>query len=286
MKFVLGDIRHDKRGFSKLAGLNAQTEDCFLDEIEIDMKSTRWIDAEMCSALGAVTHRMADDLNSVQLINMIPVVQQILSKNGFLRFYGHSQVPDHWDTTISFSHFNVSEVRDFGQYVDTEFVNRPEMPEMSTGLTREFRKNLFELFSNSVVHANSHLGIFGCGQYYPSRKRLNFCLTDLGVGFRKNVCKFLNRNLEPEQAIDWATQGANTTKRGKIPGGLGLKLLIDFIDLNGGNIQIASDAGYWRRQHGSTFKANIRHPFPGTVVNIEINTSDPYSYQLSTERPI
>ena len=37
----------------------------------------------------------------------------------------------------------------------------------------------------------------------------------------------------------WATQGRNTTKRGPIPGGLGLKLLTEFIKLNEGRLQIA-----------------------------------------------
>ena len=85
------------------------------------------------------------------------------------------------------------------------------------------------------------------------------------------------------QAIVWATEANNTTKGGSVPGGLGLKLLGEFIDLNGGCLQIASDAGYWRRSNKGSSSTPLGHPFPGTVVNIEINTADTHSYVLSSE---
>ena len=68
-----------------------------------------------------------------------------------------------------------------------------------------------------------------------------------------------------------------------IPGGLGLKLLCEFIDLNGGCIQIVSDAGYWRRSGRQTAVTKLNHPFPGTVVSVEINTADTESYSLASE---
>ena len=90
-------------------------------------------------------------------------------------------------------------------------------------------------------------------------------------------------DLTPEGAIVWATEGHNTTKRGKIPGGLGLKLLREFIRLNGGCIQIVSDAGYWRQEKDKIILAHLSQPFPGTVVSVEINTTDSQSYVLSSE---
>ena len=78
--------------------------------------------------------------------------------------------------------------------------------------------------------------------------------------------------LSPEESINWATAKRNTTKRGKVPGGLGLKLLCEFIDLNGGCIQIVSDAGYWHRRNSEIVTKPLSYPFPGTVVNVEINT--------------
>jgi hypothetical protein len=89
--------------------------------------------------------------------------------------------------------------------------------------------------------------------------------------------------LPGEDAIEWATQGTNTTKRGRIPGGLGLKLLSEFIRVNGGLLQIVSDTGYWRMVNGGIDKRPLQEAFPGTVVSIEINTSDVRSYCLGSE---
>ena len=46
-----------KAGFMARAGLHAQTKDCFLDDVEIDMQATDWLDADMCAAFGAILYR-------------------------------------------------------------------------------------------------------------------------------------------------------------------------------------------------------------------------------------
>ena len=153
---------------------------------------------------------------------------------------------------------------------------------MSQGLLKKFIESILEMFSNAVLHSRSELGIFSCGQYFPKRRRLDFSVTDLGIGIRRNVNEVTGQALSPDAAIKWATEGRNTTKRGQIPGGLGLKLLREFIDLNGGCINIVSDAGYWRQEKGKTVTAILKRSFPGTVVSVEINTADNRSYLLSS----
>ncbi|MBI4025963.1 MAG: hypothetical protein HY360_13335 [Verrucomicrobia bacterium] len=86
-----------------------------------------------------------------------------------------------------------------------------------------------------------------------------------------------------DQAIVWATERTHTTRKGNVPGGLGLKLLREFIRLNEGKIQIVSDVGYWQQNGSDSRTAILPHAFPGTVVNIEINTADNRSYRLASE---
>ena len=283
MKVALPLIQHDQGGFEALVSLYAQMKDCFFENIEIDMTATVWFDADMCAALGAILYRLGDNVNTVRLTNIHSDVERILSKNGFLSNYGRKRVPDTWGSTIPYQRFDVKDDRYFGGYIEAELVHRTEMPRMSSGLLKRFRESVFEIFSNAVIHSQTRLGIFSCGQYFPKRHWLDFSVADLGIGIRQNVKDNMGLDLGPEQAIVWAAQGRNTTKRGAIPGGLGLKLLREFIDLNGGCIQIASDAGYWRQEEDRTFVAQLSHPFPGTVVSIEIDTSDTQSYVLSSE---
>ncbi|WP_292993416.1 ATP-binding protein [Nitrosomonas sp.] len=283
MKFIFPDIRHDQSGFQALVRLENEASSYFLDDVEIDMNATTWFDADMCAAFGAILYRLSDNLNTIRLTNICSSVEKILSKNGFLSHYGREKIPDRWGTTIPYRRFDVKDDRYFADYIENELIHRAEMPAMSHGLLKKFRESIFEIFSNAVLHSNSELGIFSCGQFFPNRQRLDFSVADLGVGMRQNIQDNTGLILSAEDAIHWSTEGRNTTKRGPIPGGLGLKLLREFIDLNGGCIQIVSDAGYWRRENKKTITAPLNYPFPGTVVTVEINTADTNSYKLVSE---
>ncbi len=283
MKAVLPEIRHSLTGFQALTQLHAQAKDCLFDEIQIDMSQVSWFDADMCAAFGAILYSIGDNVNSISLINIPKNVEKILSKNGFLSNYGRNRIPDTWGSTIPYRRFDVKDDRYFASYIEEEFVSRSEMPRMSPGLVKKFRESVFEIFSNAVIHSRTKLGIFSCGQYFPKRETLDFSVADLGVGIRQNIRDKLGQDLSAEEAIDWATKGTNTTKRESIPGGLGLKLLLEFIKLNEGRLQIVSDRGYWILEKDSVRKILLESPFPGTVVNVEINTSDVRSYCLKSE---
>ncbi|MFO0700078.1 MAG: ATP-binding protein [Nitrospira sp.] len=247
------------------------------------MARTSWFDGDMCAAFGALLYRLGSSLNNLVLLNIQGSVERILSKNGFLSNYGRVKIPDTWGTTIPYQRFDVKDDRFFASYIEQEFVQRPEMPKMSKGLIKKFRESVFEIFSNSVLHSQTELGIFSCGQYFPRRNRLDFAVADLGIGIKKNVSKSLGLRMTAPAAIEWATSARNTTKTGSIPGGLGLKLLKEFITLNKGRLQIVSDSGYWCLDRGASKVAALPFEFPGTVVAIEINTADRQSYALSSE---
>jgi hypothetical protein len=283
VRIPLPQIRHEQSGFEALVKLHAQTKDCRLTRVEIDMVDTDWFDADMCAAFGAILYRLSSALNTVELTNIPKSVEKILSKNGFLSNYGRAKLPDTLGTTIPYQRFDVKDDRYFAGYIEGEFVHRPEMPKMSAALIKKFRESVFEIFSNAVLHSKTKLGIFSCGQYFYRQHLLDFSVVDLGVGIRRNVRDHAGLNLSSEEAIAWATKGRNTTKRGPIPGGLGLKLLTEFIGLNGGRLQIVSDAGYWCQQKDQVYTAHLPLPFPGTAVSLETNTADKQSYVLSTE---
>ncbi|MEW6247315.1 MAG: ATP-binding protein [Nitrospirota bacterium] len=283
MKISLPEIRHNRAGFEELVRLHATLEPCRFTTIEIDLAKADWFDADMCAPLGAVLYCIGYNVNKVQLVNLQPQIERILSKNGFLSHYGRLLARDTYGTTIPYQRFDVKDDRFFASYVESKFVRRTEMPRMSSGLVKRFRESVFEIFSNAVIHSQTELGIFSCGQFFPMKNRLDFSVADLGIGIRRSVLEHTGLDLPADKAIVWATSERNTTKRGPIPGGLGLKLLAEFITLNGGRIQIVSDAGYWSLEKGHVQTALLSAPFPGTVVNVEINTADRRSYVLSSE---
>ena len=283
MRFLLPQIGHDYAGFEELARLHTHTKECFFDNVEIDMNGTHRFDADMCAPFGAILYSLGENLNRVNLIQIPQNVETILSQNGFLSHYGRVQIPDLWRTTIPYQRFDVKDDRYFSDYVEKEFIHRPEIPKMSPGLLKKFRESIFEIFNNAVSHSHTNLGIFSCGQFFPDRNQLDFTVADLGVGIRQNIKHYLGIQLSPEKAIRWATEGSNTTKHDSVPGGLGLKILCEFIDLNGGSIQIVSDAGHWQRRNKKIVTNPLIYPFPGTVVSVEINTADTNVYRLTSE---
>lgn len=283
MKFPLPRIHHNFDGFNALAMLYAQTEEYVFEDIEIDMRATDWFDADMCAVFGAILHRLLTRLNTVELTHIPPDVEDILSKNRFLSHYGGATIPDRWGATIAYRRFDIMDDQDFVNYVERELIQRSEIPNMSSGFLGKFRSSIHEIFNNAVFHSRTQLGIFSCGQFFPNKETLDFTVADLGVGIRQNIKDLIERDMSSEEAISWATEEANTTKRDKLPGGLGLKVLRDFIAENGGCLQIVSDAGYWRQQGGSTLTATLSNAFPGTVISVEINTADESIYQLRSE---
>jgi hypothetical protein len=104
---------------------------------------------------------------------------------------------------------------------------------------------------------------------------LKYTKDDLGVGIRQQVRRHLqDGSISSTDAIRWALQEGHSTKTGSQPGGLGLKLLKEFITRNGGRIQIVSRMGFFELAGEKETLRMMAGDLPGTTVNIEINTAD------------
>ena len=278
----LRDIKSTFLGFSRLAELANETKDCFLDTVEVDLSSATWFDANMSAPLGVIFAHLADGLNTVQPVAKNGVAT-ILTKNLFLAGYGYDARTDNYGTTIPYRRFKPEDSRYFAAYLNKHLVGKG-IPKMTEGLGRRFKDSIFEIFMNAAMHSETRFGIFACGQFFPTKQRLDFCIADAGIGIRKKIRKELNLAMNSDKAILWALEDGHTTRKGDVPGGLGLKLLREFVAINGGRIQIVSDRGYWECSGDKETAMRFEHPFPGTVVNLEINTADAQSYCLSSEK--
>ena len=236
------------------------------------------------AAFGTILYSLEERLNKVNLIHIPTPVEEILSKNGFLSHYGRAKIPDRWGTTITYQRFDVEDDHYFAGYIEDELIHRSEMPEMSPGLLKKFRESIFEIFSNAVLHSHTKLGIFSCGQVFPNRNQLDFTVADLGVNIRENIKACTGCELSPEKRLSGPLRKVIRPSAAICPAErLGLKILCDFVDLNGGCIRIVSDAGYWQHSGNETVTKLLSYPFPGTVVSVEINTADRQTYILASE---
>ncbi len=281
-KVSLGEIRSTQQGFSRLSVLAAALERYVIDVVEVDFSACTWFDANMSAPLGVVFARAIDNFNDLKLRGLRPSVESILEKNRFLLGFGFPEKEDIHGTTIPYRRFSATDDRYFATYLNRH-LRRKGLPMMSEALSERFRNSILEIFVNSAMHSESKLGIFACGQYFPQQDRLDFCVADAGIGIRRKIYKELGLKMNSDKAIEWALQEGHTTKKGSVPGGLGLKLIREFIAMNKGRIQIVSDRGYWEFSPCGETLARIDIPFPGTVINIEINTADTGSYRFRAE---
>ena len=263
--------------YEKIKRINSE------DKLTIDMPY--WFDANMCAPFGAILS-IINKKNTGITLDCPDKVMKILQKNQFLPNFGFDKppMPDDYESTIEYIQFDVTDSDKFKKYVETHFGNNVHgLPKMSHELIKKFRESLYEIFVNSVFHSETNQ-IFACDQYFHLQNRLDFSIVDLGIGFHGNINKNMNLHLSPKDAVIWAMTENQTTKKGGIvPGGLGLKLIKEFIEQNNGKMQIVTYNGYWEFSNGRTTLNTFRSNFPGTVVNIEINTADSSSHFLESE---
>ena len=284
MIYRLPTVRSTFNGFECLGRFASSTKDLFFDELILDMSEVKVFDAHMAAPLGAILARVADAFNAVDIVDVPGGVEKKLRKNRFLTRYRYEPLRAARRTAMPFRRLRLlSGQGAFENYVE-QWLGRKGMPEMSKKARKAFKRKVFEIYQNAVIHSESDIGVFVCGQSFPRKKRLDFTIADAGIGIRETVRRYFeNDRIGSVRSMQWALAPHHTTKRGRLPGGLGLQLLKEFTRLNGGKIQIASRFGFYEYSHGDENFRKMSADFPGTAVTIEVNTADESTYVLSDE---
>ena len=282
MIFNVPTIRSCRDGFSSLAQVREVTRDLRFDVLELDFSRCGFFAANMAAPLKVILSKVANAPNDIAIINLPSAVEKILRKNQFLCDYGYTKIWDENQTVLPYRAFKLTDSLLFSQYLDEHLVGKG-IPRMTPGLDKRFRQSIFEIFQNCAMHSRSSDGIFVCGQFYPKLHHLDLTISDVGVGIRTNVRRIIDPKISSVDAIRWALEEGNTTKTGPQPGGFGLKLLQEFIELNQGKVQIASRLGYYEFSNGEKNFETLASDFPGTTINFEINTNDAKNYGLRSE---
>ncbi len=275
----LSDLHSTASGFSQIAWLYDKNKAEYFEKIPLSFYT--WFDANMAAPLGAVLDLLEDNLNDITFDLINNGVQAILQKNGFLKHFGFDHRVDSYNTTIQYQKMKPDDGRYFREYVTAQFLNRSELPAMSASLRKKMSEAMLELFVNAQIHSETK-HIYTCGQFFPKRHTIEFCIADTGIGFKENFFRRFAKTIPAVDAIRWAVQDRNTTKVG-IPGGIGLALLSEFVKLNQGKLQIVSGDGYYQYDSQGEKTEKLIKPFPGTVVNVAFRTDDNSNYALVSE---
>ncbi|MYB72255.1 MAG: sensor histidine kinase [Gemmatimonadetes bacterium] len=283
MIHYLPTVYSNRQGFECLGELAKATEDLFADRLELNMSQVWSFDANMAAPLGAILAQVADKFNTVEIVAIPDEVEQVLRKNRFLTNYWYESLNDIDRITMPFRRLRLRDEGEFEEYIHRQLSGRG-IPRMSERASRVFKKKVFEVYQNAVVHSESELGVFVCGQFFPQQHRLDFTIADVGIGIREAVRRYFNdTRISSLPALKWALKPYHTTKSGPHPGGLGLEFLQKFARLNKGKIQIASRFGFYELNCDKETFEGMAADLPGTAVTIGINTADEGVYVLKSE---
>lgn len=232
----------------------------------------------MCSAVGGVLDKLRADFNEIEFNEIDNKIKQVFQKNDFLSHYGFPKKSDENNTTIKYHKFKQNDRSYFNQYVAKDLITISDFPEMNQTMRKRVVQTISELFINSVIHSESE-HIYTCGQFFPQKEKIEFTITDTGVGFKNNINRRFNSKMSSTQAIKWAMVDGNSTKK-DISGGIGLAFFGEFIKANKGKLQIISDDGFFMIDSDIPTIKQFDKPFPGTIVNMKIRTNDQNIYYL------
>lgn len=252
------------------------------DSVLINLSDTQFIESNFTALLGGYIFYL-ESKNIDVTINK-PEKGQVyttLCKNNFLPFFNSEffKMNDNTQTVIEFQQFDIADTikqQKFFTLLRNGLLQNRGLNNLSDKVLKEVSNSIIELFSNALSHSKSSSGIFCAGQFFPQKKKLDITIVDIGVGIHHNVSSFLNKDIQQDEAIEWAMQKLNST-RGDI-GGLGLHLLKELITLTGGKLEIVSNKGYYFIKNAKEGSEVLEFDFPGTVVNIEFKIDDKFYF--------
>ncbi len=266
-------------GYSQLIKLYHDNKNVNFSTISVSLH--QWFAANLSAALGAVLDKLQENLNTIKIVDSDTGIERILQKNGFLSFFNYPTAHDNFITTIRYLKLKPADGKFFNNYVFNELLSRDELPEMSDGARNKIAEAIYEIFVNAQIHSETEY-IYTCGQFFPSKDKIEFTIVDTGIGFKNRVNKRFNVNFNAVQAIKWAVKDKSTTKM-DITGGIGLAFLKEFIGINKGKMQIISNDGFYQFDGQTEETKLFDAEFPGTIVNLQFRTNDSNSYVLKKE---
>jgi len=267
--------------FSMFAG---QTIALTNTSIVLEFKNCKWFDGNLCAVLGNIIDGLVSRKNSITISNLPDNIRNTFSRNKFLRIFS-SQIDPQDSLTIPYEKFKLHDEQRAMEFMKTQLFDKPDMPKLSNEAKKAILVSIFEVCVNAITHGQCE-NVYVCGQIFPNRNPPEVLITfvDLGRTIKANVHEYKKDYLlSGNETILWALEEGNTTKSGSEPGGIGLKLLQNLINLNQGGLQIVSANGFVELKNGIFIEKNMTEHFPGTIVTIKLRLGDDNQYILSTE---
>lgn len=206
-------------------------------------------------------------------------VRRNLMRNGFLGTLGLEASTPFTGNTIPFRE-DRNDQGDIIRYLREDWLGRGWV-NVSDRVMDAIVSAVLEIYSNALEHGNSAVGVFTCGQRYPTLKEIALTVVDFGMGIPTTVRTVGGQaSVSDNEAIAWALLRGNTSKPGNR--GMGLDILREFVRVNRGRLDILSHRGHLKVAAGRQLPVDRNHFFQGTLLNITLK-QDETRYHFANE---
>lgn len=282
------EIKTNKEGYEAIASIYHAIMNQHDNFIQIDFSECIRFDANLSAAFGAILDRVILEKGcGIWFSRANKSVRRKLSRNNFFRAWNADINTEDREHYITYQKFPREKHIEFKQYIENELLKKQKFPRHTTLAGKRITENIFEIYVNAVMHGKTDF-VHTCGEYNNNVHTLDMTIVDCGLTIPYNVNTFLhNKKLRPLDscdAIHWAFVNGNTTKDS--PGGLGLAILKQFIELNKGCLQVVSDDAFIEFNETGVYTQKLSTQFPGTIVNMKFNFDDDKKYLMAEERNI
>ena len=276
----------DKNGYDFLAKLYHDINSSNPDLHVISFSGCNYFDANLAAALGAILDNLKSKGHTFNLrIPRKSGIIKTLARNGFLKIWLPTIDGREKENFIKYQKFPSDSANEFKWYIDEWLMKKQKFPKHTNLAGDKIQESIYEIYANAVTHGKTE-HVYSCGEYDTDNHTLDMTVVDCGRTIPNNVNDFFgSRGREPvssTEALEWALKRGNTTKL--IPGGLGLAILTEFIELNEGCLQMVSGDAFLEYKNGTTIVNNLSSVFPGTIVNMKFNFDDNKKYRIITEQ--
>ena len=257
-----------------------------LERQTVELRITDFASGNMCAILGLLASQL-EAIGSVLSItsNRYPVVRTLVG-NGFLRQHKREHTSREDNRAISYRKLRPADSKYFNLLFaqDLASAHAAAGSPMGDDLLLAIRLSTAELFANTQQHSQA-TWVHSCGLFFPEKGRFEFTLADDGVGIHSSLGGELST---PENHSDWLLEALRqgATSRKDLPGGIGLPLILQLLGLNHGKLQMVSGHGFLHWDTSGFQLATLPHPFPGTVITLQLNSQDRTRYSRLIQKTL
>jgi hypothetical protein len=258
-------------------------------DVTFNFKGCTFLGPEPVAFIGGLARQLQLRGGKVtfQWDTLMPAIRSNLIQNGFLHAFGSPHKPRSGNS-VPFREDRQRDPNGYVRYLDTLWLGR-RWVRVSDALRGAVTSRLAEAYLNVFEHAQSHCGVFCCGQHFPKKRLLRLALVDFGVGIPNNVRAYSERvfkippsHLPAKNCLEWAFKRGTSTSAKPDSRGLGLDLIHSFVQVNNGKLEMFSHEGYaLATKDGLSFESRTVY-FEGTLVSILLKCDGKF-YKLSSE---